>query len=76
MKEKILRDADYVYHFDREMYFNRESRKVFSAEFIADHREDEITRRIEETETGNGWKFYANSPIPASVQEELESVLG
>jgi hypothetical protein len=76
MKENILRDADYVYHFDRELYFNRGARKVFSAEFIADHREDEITRSIEEPGTGNGWMFYANSPIPASIQQELESVLG
>ncbi len=76
MKKDILREANYVYNFDREMYFNRDARKVFSAEFIADRPEDEIARRINEPEIGDGWKFYSNYPLPDSVRQELESVLG
>jgi hypothetical protein len=75
MKKDILREANYVYNFDREMYFNRDSRKVFSAEFIADRPEDEIVRSILEPETGDGWRFYSNAPLPESVKQELESVL-
>ena len=33
-KSKILRDAGYVYSFDREVYFNRRTKKIFSLEFI------------------------------------------
>jgi len=76
MKKDILREANYAYNFDREMYFNRESRKVFSAEYIADRPEDEIASRINEPETGGGWRFYSNSPLPDSIKQELESVLG
>jgi len=75
MKKDILREANYVYNFDREMYFNRDTRKVFSAEFIADRAEDEIVQRISEPGSGNGWKFHSNSPLPDSVKQELESVL-
>ena len=76
MKKDILREANYVYNFDREMYFNRDTRKVFSAEFIADRPEEEIALRISEPGSGNGWKFYSNSRLPESVKEQLESVLG
>jgi hypothetical protein len=76
MKKDILRDAKYIYNFDRELYFNRDARKVFSAEFIADHDERELVQKIKETKTDNGWKFYSNSTLPDSVKQELESVLG
>jgi len=76
VKQDILREANYFYNFDREMYFNRDTRKVFSAEFIADRPEDEIAKRIGEPGSSDGWKFYSNSPLPESVKQELESVLG
>ena len=76
MKEEILRKANYIYNFDREMYFNRDARKVFSAEFIDDHQENELVQRIEEAKAGNEWKFYSNSELPDSVKQELEGVLG
>lgn len=76
MKKDILREANYVYNFDREMYFNRDTRKVFSAEFIADRPEDEIAQRISEPRNDDGWKFYSNFELPDSVKQELESVLG
>jgi hypothetical protein len=76
MKKDILREANYAYNFDREMYFNRLARKAFSVPFIDDNPEEVLARCISEGKTGSGWKFYSNSELPESVKRELESVLG
>jgi hypothetical protein len=47
-KSEILRDAGYAYGFDREIYFNRVAKKVFSIEFVEDHSEEELKRCISE----------------------------
>ena len=75
-KSKILEEAGYVYNFDRQAYVNRKAKKVFSVEFVEDHGEEEIKRRISEpTQTGE-WRFYFNSEPSGAVRRELESVLG
>jgi len=75
-KEQILRQAGYAYSFDRMVYFNRKAKKVFSIEFIEDHREDELQKFLSEATEGKEWHFYFNSPPPKSVKMELEGVLG
>lgn len=74
-KSQILEEAGYSYNFDRMVYVNREARKVFSVEFIEDHQEDEIQRRLRQ-ETNGEWRFYFNAEPPAAVKLELENVLG
>jgi hypothetical protein len=74
-KEQILQQAGYVYSFDREIYFNHRTKKVFSVEFIEDHSEDELQRFLSEKTEGEEWHFYFNSPPPKAVKSELESVL-
>ena len=75
-KPDILREANYRYNFDRDLYVNRSVKKVFSVEFVSDNSEEELTRRIGESTNGNGWTFYFNSPPSEAVKRELESVLG
>uniref|UniRef100_E6QKF0 Uncharacterized protein n=1 Tax=mine drainage metagenome TaxID=410659 RepID=E6QKF0_9ZZZZ len=75
MKKDILKEADYRYDFDRDMYFNREAKKAFSLEFVADTPEQELAKHIEETLNPIGWTFYFNSPPSESVQRELERLL-
>jgi len=74
-KSKILRDAGYVYSFDREVYFNRRTKKIFSLEFIEDHNENEIQRCLSENKEGEDWHFYFNFDPSDSVKREIESVL-
>lgn len=76
MKKDILRNADYWYNFDRNLFYNRQARKAFSLEFVDDHPEDEILQRIGENTNGSGWTFYFNSPPSEGVKRELERVLG
>ena len=75
-KWQILREAEYAYNFDRMVYFNRRTKKVFSVEFVEDHSENELQRCINEPSNGAEWRFYFNSPPAAAVQRELENVLG
>jgi hypothetical protein len=75
MKRDILKDADYRFDFDRAMYVNHAAKKAFSLEFIDDHSENELVRRIGE-HTQNGWTFYFNNSPSESVKRELERVLG
>ena len=76
MKKDILRQANYKYNFDRDLYYNRQAKKAFSIEFVDDKAEDVLSRCINENSNGNGWKFYFNSDPPEGVKRELESVLG
>jgi hypothetical protein len=76
MKQDLLREAGYAYNFNRMLYFNRQAKKAFSAEFVDDNDESELERRIHEEGDRNGWRFYFNSPPPDAVRRELERVLG
>jgi hypothetical protein len=76
MKKDILREAEYRYNFDRDIYFNRKAKKAFSLEFVDDTPEEELARRVRESTENSGWTFYFNHPPSESVKRELESVLG
>jgi hypothetical protein len=74
-KSQILRDAGYVYNFDRMVYFNRAKKKVFSVQFVEDHNETDLQKYISEETNGADWRFYFNSRPPGGVKRELENVL-
>jgi hypothetical protein len=76
MKRDTLRDADYRYNFDRDIYFNRKAKKAFSLEFVDDKPEEELVRRIQESTATDQWTFYFNSDPSEGVRRELERVLG
>ena len=74
-KISLLKSAGFRYDFEREVYFNRRSRKVFSLEAIEDHDEAWLEERLREVERAEGWSFYFNSPPSESVQSELVAEL-
>ena len=75
-KRRILDGAGYVYHFDRDIYFNRTTRKALSVEFVDDHDEHELQACISENSGEGEWRFYFNSPPSPAVRRELVGVLG
>ena len=76
-KQNILDDAGFAYNFDRRVYFNRKSKKIFSVQFLEDHDENTIERAIREDTDGKKWKFYLNSgEPPEEVRREIEASLG
>lgn len=74
-KQHILDCAGFVYNFDRRIYFSRPMKKAFSVEFIQDHGEDELERRIHAKPSGEGRQFYFNSEPPPEVRRQLEALL-
>jgi hypothetical protein len=75
-KGDTLEKAGYSYGFDRMVYFNPRTRKVFSLEFVEDTSEAELQRCICENTEGDDWQFYFNSPPSEAVKRELARVLG
>ena len=75
-KSDILRQADYSYNFDRDLWVNGKVKKAFSVEFVDDNKEGEILRRIEECTDSEGWTFYFNLTPSEGVKRALEEVLG
>ncbi len=75
-KQQILDDAGFSYNFDREIYINRKTRKVFSVEFVEDHDERTLEACIREDTGANGWRFYFNAEPSDPVKRNLEAVLG
>lgn len=74
-KDQILEEAGYAYSLDRMMYVNRQTKKVFSMEFVQDSSEDDLRRCINEDSGPVGWRFYVNQPLPEGVKVELERLL-
>jgi len=76
-KQNILDDAGFAYNFDRRVYFNRKSKKIFSVEFVDDQPEEVLERKIREDTGGQEWKFYVNAgEPPEQVRREIEASLG
>ena len=71
-KVQILKDGGYAYNIDRRAYFNRNTKKVFSVEFIEDHSASDLERCILDPTQGTAWRFYFNSPPPESVRRQVE----
>ena len=74
-KTLLLENAGYAYIFDRLSYVNRDTRKVFSIEFVQDHDEAELTQRINEPAPPDEWRFYFNAEPSETVKRELTALL-
>ena len=75
-KQQMLDAAEYVYNIEREVYFNRSAKKIFSVDFLQGHEGAEIEQSIEESTDGNEWRFYFNVPPPESVKRQVLESLG
>jgi len=76
-KAQILKEAGYLYSFDRAIYVNRAARKVFSVEFIGDHDEAELEAAMRSPSPPPGeWQFFFNAAPSDSVKHDLSAVLG
>jgi hypothetical protein len=75
-KQQILDDAGFAYNFDRKIYLNRKTKKIFSVEFVQDKDEKTLQDRIREQTDRKKWRFYFNQEPPEAVKREIEAVLG
>lgn len=75
-KRQLFETEGFSYDFDREVYYNRDSKKVFSVEYIEDHSVDDLAKRISEDGRNGQWYFYFNAEPPDWARRELEDRLG
>ncbi len=75
-KQQILDSAGYDYNFDREVYFNRSTKKIFSIDFLEQNDGPEIERSINEKTNGRGWRFYFLKEPAQSVKRQIMEALG
>jgi hypothetical protein len=74
-KKEILENANYRYHFSRDIYYNRSARKVFSLEAIEDNDWQWLSEKIKAAALSDQWQFYFNDEpsekIKAGILREL-----
>ena len=75
VKEELLENSGYRYHFERMIYFNRAVRRAFSLEFVEDRSLQEI-RKLLDTPATNDWVFHFNEPPSDRVKRDLAEALG
>ncbi len=68
-KKDILKQAGFKFHFDKDIYVNRNKKKIFSLEAIEDHDEKWLQQCVDEDHAD--WKFYCNTPPTEYVKQEL-----
>ncbi len=74
-KTDLLKNAGYVYNFERMMYINRRDKKAFSYEFIDDNLEPVIKSKIQEPNREQDWHIYTSLPMSDGAKKELIRVL-
>ena len=75
-KQNLLDAGGYVYNIDRQVYFNRSAKKIFSVDFLEQHEGPEIEQSINEMTVAREWRFYFNSPPSDSVKRQVVESLG
>jgi len=69
-KLELLKLNSFRYQFDRELYFNREKKKIFSSDAIDDHDLEWLTLKI--TENNDDLAIYFNEAPSADIVAELK----
>lgn len=72
-KEQILRQNGYKYYFKRMMYFNPETKKIFSYEAIDNNDEIWLEKKVHTKKTKN-WEFYFSNPKTISEMTKKDII--
>jgi len=75
VKAPILKSAGYLYNFDRMVYFNRAAKKAFSAEWVEDHSDADLSEKLREPNVSGEWSIFADpKPSQAVVSKFLAEI--
>ena len=70
VKEELLENSGYRYHFERMIYISRADRRAFSLEFLETHSQQELQRLVEMSATGD-WVLHYNEPLTDAARRSL-----
>lgn len=68
-KDQILAEKGYKYDFNREVYYSKKAKKIFSVEAIKDH--DVAWLKTSLACPSDDWKFYFNRDPSSNIKEKL-----
>ena len=76
-KKKIdmLRGNGYSFDWKREIYYSKETRKIFSREALEDHDLQWLEGCLSAPNHPSEWNFYFNSPPSEAVRSNLTHIL-
>lgn len=69
LKEDYLINHGFRYDFNREIFYNKKSKKVFSIEAVKDH--DKQWLELSLKDPNNDWEFYFNNDPSINIREQL-----
>ena len=70
-KVEILKKNGYREVFERELYYNRDSKIILSREWIGDSTLTDIQKILDEKSEKSSWLFYSAFPLQEDVKREL-----
>lgn len=74
-KKALLDNAGYVYDFIHMLYFNRDTKKAFSVQFVEDNPPEVLEKSIQEPSNTQRWEFYVRNALSESVRHQVEAAL-
>ena len=75
-KKEILEKANYRYHFSRDIYYNRDARKIFSLEAIEDNDLQWLSEKINAATRSDQWEVFFNADPSENIKAEILRELG
>ena len=66
-RHQMLVSGGFRFHFDREAYVNRKTRKIVSVEAAEDHSEEWLSRVVTEPNDSTNWRFYFDGDTSPDV---------
>ena len=71
-KKDILKENGFEYNFERELYYNKALKKIFSIEIIMEKDPSWLKEKIkEQNEPGSQWAFYFSSEPREDVKNDI-----
>ena len=70
-KKELLEKANYRYHFSRDIYFNRDDKKIFSLEAIEDHDPSWLDDKIKAKPDSDKWCFFFNTDPSDTIKQKI-----
>jgi hypothetical protein len=68
-KDRLLESAGYLYRFDRMIFLNRDTRKIFSRSAVEDNSPEWLREKLSEQITD--WAFYFNESPSPRIREAI-----
>lgn len=71
--ETLLKKEGFKYNSDREIYYNKKNKKIFSVEALEDHGKAWLRKCLDDS--NRDWEFYFNTKPSPAVKKEIQHVL-